>query len=439
MFDTLTEKLSSLFKNLTGQGKLSEANVREAAAQVRLALLEADVNLKVAEDFVVRVQEQALGAEVLSSISPGHQFVKIVHDQLRETLGGKREALRFASQPPTVIMVCGLQGSGKTTTCAKLGAHLKRSGKRVILAAADIYRPAAVEQLEILAQQAGCSFFKAESNDAAEICSQAVAAGVRKLADAVILDTAGRLHIDEEMMAELVRTKAAARPHEILLVLDSMTGQDAANVAAEFNARLGLTGAILTKLDSDARGGAALSVRAVSGAPIKFVGVGEKIEALEEFHPDRMASRILGMGDIVTLVEKAQAAFDQEQARKLEERARKNRLTLEDFAEQMRQVRKMGSLSDLAAMIPGLPRQQLKEEIDERAISRMEAIINSMTPQERRHPQIFNSSRRQRVARGSGTSVQEVNQLLRQFEAAQKMMKIMAKGKGRRLPAMFGM
>lgn len=258
MFDSLTEKLSSLFKNLTGQGKLSEANVREAAAQVRLALLEADVNLKVAEGFVARVQERALGAEVLSSITPGHQFVKIVHEQLRETLGGKREALRFASQPPTVIMVCGLQGSGKTTTCAKLGAQLKRNGKRVLLAAADVYRPAAVEQLEILAGQAGCAFYKADTTDVAAICAGAVEAGVRKLSDAVILDTAGRLHIDAGMMEELVRTKAAARPHEILLVLDSMTGQDAANVAAEFNARLGLTGAVLTKLDSDTRGGAAL-------------------------------------------------------------------------------------------------------------------------------------------------------------------------------------
>lgn len=432
MFDSLTEKLSSLFRNLTGQGKLSEANVREAAAQVRLALLEADVNLKVAEDFVARVQERALGAEVLSSITPGHQFVKIVHEQLRETLGGKREALRFASQPPTVVMVCGLQGSGKTTTCAKLGAHLKRSGKRVILAAADIYRPAAAEQLEILSQQAGCIFFKSDSGDVAEICSQAVEAGVRKLADAVILDTAGRLHIDAEMMDELVRTKAAARPHEILLVLDSMTGQDAANVAAEFNAKLGLTGAVLTKLDSDARGGAALSLRTVSGAPIKFVGVGEKLADLEEFHPDRMASRILGMGDIVSLVEKAQAAFDAKEAQKLEEKARKDRLTLEDFAEQMRQVKKMGSLQDLAGMIPGIPKAA-QAEVDEKALARMEAIISSMTPKERQNPQIFNGSRRQRVARGSGTSVQEVNQLLRQFEAAQKLMKMAAKSKGRRL------
>jgi len=438
MFDSLTKKLSSLFKNLTGQGKLSEANVREAAAQVRLALLEADVNLQVAEDFVSRVQERALGAEVLSSITPGHQFIKIVHDQLKETLGGKREALRFASQPPTVIMVCGLQGSGKTTTCAKLGAYLKRSGKRVILVAADIYRPAAVEQLEILSQQAGCGFYKSDSHDVADICAGAVAAGVRKLADAVILDTAGRLHIDQEMMQELVGTKAAAKPHEILLVLDSMTGQDAAKVAAEFNSKLGLTGAILTKLDSDARGGAALSVRAISGTPIKFVGVGEKIEALEEFHPERMASRILGMGDIVTLVEKAQAVFDQEQARKLEERARKNRLTLEDFAEQMRQVRKMGSLTELAGMIPGMPKAA-QTEIDEKNLTRMEAIINSMTPQERRNPQIFNGSRRLRVARGSGTSVQEVNQLLRQFEAAQKLMRMMGKKRGARLPMPFGM
>ena len=438
MFDSLTEKLSSLFKNLTGQGKLSEANVREAAAQVRLALLEADVNLQVAEDFVARVQEKALGAEVLSSITPGHQFVKIVHEQLRETLGGKREALRFASQPPTVVMVCGLQGSGKTTTCAKLGALLKRSGKRVILAAADIYRPAAAEQLEILSQQAGCIFFKSDSTDVAAICAGAAEAGVRKLADVVILDTAGRLHVDAEMMEELVRTKAAARPHEILLVLDSMTGQDAANVAAEFNSKLGLTGAILTKLDSDARGGAALSLRAVSGAAIKYVGTGEKLADLEEFHPERMASRILGMGDIVTLAEKAQAAFDSKEAAWLEERARKDRMTLEDFAEQLRQVKKMGSLQDLAGMIPGMPKAATAE-IDEKAFSRMEAIIGSMTPKERRNPQVFNGSRRQRVARGSGTSVQEVNQLLRQFEAAQKLMKMAARGKGRRMQLPLGM
>ena len=441
MFDFLTEKLSSLFKNLTGQGKLSEANVREAAAEVRRALLEADVNLKVADDFVAAVEAKALGAQVLQSISPGHQFVKIVHDQLAETLGGKRETLKFASQPPTMVIVCGLQGSGKTTTCAKLGAHLRRSGKRVLLAAADIYRPAAIEQLEILATQAGCDFFKSDSKDVAEICGQAKELGVRRLMDAVILDTAGRLHIDEEMMAELERAHTAVKPHEVLLVADSMTGQDAVAMAAEFNKRLPLSGLILTKMDSDARGGAALSMKAVTGRPIKFIGTGEKLEALEEFHPERMASRILGMGDVVSLVEKAQAAFDAKEAAKLEEKIRRDRLTLEDFAEQLRQVRKMGPLQDVIGLLPGGAKLKDAPEVDEKALGRTLAIIGSMTPQERRSPQVFNASRRRRVARGSGTSVQDVNQLLRQFETAQKMMRMAGRGRGGRmagLPAGLG-
>lgn len=417
--------VSGALRRVLGRPRVDAATAEE----LEELLVRADVEAVLAAE-IVRTLEHADGAASGSR-----------KDALAGLLARRLPARSFewkTGHPPLSILVVGVNGSGKTTTCAKLGAHLKRSGKRVILAAADIYRPAAAEQLEILAGQADCIFFKSDSNDVAKICSQAVEAGVRKLADAVILDTAGRLHIDAEMMAELVRTKAAARPHEILLVLDSMTGQDAANVAAEFNTKLGLTGAILTKLDSDARGGAALSLRAVSGAPIKFVGVGEKLADLEEFHPDRMASRILGMGDIVTLVEKAQAAFDAREAARLEEKAQKDRLTLEDFAEQMRQARKMGSLQDLAGLIPGMPKAA-QAEVDEKALARMEAIISSMTPKERRNPQVFNGSRRQRVARGSGTTVQEVNQLLRQFEAAQKLMRMMGKKRGARVPMPFGM
>ena len=423
MFDSLTDKFTSLFKNLTGQGKLSESNVKEASAQVRRALLEADVNFKVVKDFVAAVEQRALGGEVLNSISPGQQFVKVVHDQLTQTLGGRNEALHLASQPPTVIMVCGLQGSGKTTTCAKLAKHLAKPGRRIMLAAADIYRPAAVEQLRILSQQVNCDFFSMDSTDVAAICAAAKLEAVKKLADVLILDTAGRLHIDAELMAELVRVQAAVKPHEVLLVVDGMTGQDAVNIAREFNEQLPVSGVIMTKLDGDSRGGAALSLRAVTGKPLKFIGVGEKLDALHPFYPDRMASRILGMGDVVGLVEKAQQSFDLKQAEKLEQKLRKNTFDLEDFAEQLKQVKKMGPLSDVLGMVPGMGKLPAGAQVDDGALTRIEAIIGSMTKKERQRPEILNGSRKKRIAAGSGTSVQEVNQLLKQFEMSQRMMR----------------
>jgi signal recognition particle subunit SRP54 len=439
VFDSLTDKLTGLFKSLTGQGKLTEANIKEASAQVRRALLEADVNYKVVKDFVAAVEARALGEEVLTSITPGQKFVQIVHQQMMQTLGGVNQPLRLASQPPTVIMVCGLQGSGKTTTCAKLAKHLAKPGRRIMLAAADIYRPAAVDQLEILSKQVGCEFFKLDSQDVAQICSQARDEAVKKLIDVLILDTAGRLHIDDQMMRELERVQSEVKPHEILLVVDGMTGQDAVNITTEFNARLAVTGVIMTKLDGDARGGAALSLSAVSGKPIKFAGVGEKLGALEEFHPGRMASRILGMGDVVGLVEKAQSVFDEKQTAKMEEKLRKQGFDLEDFAEQMKQMKKMGSLSDILGMLPGGMSLPKGAAVDDKALTRLEAIIGSMTPQERRRPQLINGSRKRRIASGSGSSVQQVNQLLNQFEVAQRMMKQMmnSKGRGFKMPRGF--
>lgn len=439
MFDSLTEKLTGLFKDLTGKGKLSEDNIKEASQKVKRALLEADVNYKVVKDFIASVEERALGAEVLNSITPGQQFIKIVHEQLSATLGTKNEPLRMASQPPTVVMVCGLQGSGKTTTCAKLAKSLLQPGRRVMLAAADVYRPAAIEQLEILSKQVGCDFFKKDTTDVVDICRSAQHEAVKRLADWLILDTAGRLHIDQPMMDELKAVQAAVKPHEVLLVVDGMTGQDAVNIASQFGQQLELTGVIMTKLDGDARGGAALSLRAVTGKPIKYIGLGEKLHALEPFHPDRMASRILGMGDVVGLVEKAQSVFDQKQAVKMEEKIRKQSFTLEDFSQQMKQIKKMGSMSELMSMIPGAARLPQNAEIDDGALTRIEAIISSMTPQERNRPQIINGSRRKRIALGSGTSVQEVNRLLNQFEMSQKMMKQMMnmKGRGFKMPKGF--
>jgi len=439
VFDSLTEKLTGLFKDLTGKGKLSEDNIKEASQKVKRALLEADVNYKVVKDFIASVEERALGAEVLNSITPGQQFIKIVHEQLSATLGTKNEPLRMASQPPTVVMVCGLQGSGKTTTCAKLAKSLLQPGRRVMLAAADVSRPAAIEQLEILSKQVGCDFFKKDTTDVVDICRSAQHEAVKRLADWLILDTAGRLHIDQPMMDELKAVQAAVKPHEVLLVVDGMTGQDAVNIASQFGQQLELTGVIMTKLDGDARGGAALSLRAVTGKPIKYIGLGEKLHALEPFHPDRMASRILGMGDVVGLVEKAQSVFDQKQAVKMEEKIRKQSFTLEDFSQQMKQIKKMGSMSELMSMIPGAARLPQNAEIDDGALTRIEAIISSMTPQERNRPQIINGSRRKRIALGSGTSVQEVNRLLNQFEMSQKMMKQMMnmKGRGFKMPKGF--
>lgn len=435
MFEQLSERLESAFRSLTGRGRLTEANIDDALREVRRALLEADVHFRVARRFVDDVKARAVGREVVRSLTPGQQVVKIVHDELVRLLGGRSEPLRVAGSPPASVMVVGLQGSGKTTFCAKLARHLRKRGKRPLLAAADTYRPAAQEQLAVLAQSLDLPVFLGPSGAGpVEIATAALEEARKSGRDVVILDTAGRLHVDDEMMSELEHIRDAVRPTEILLVLDSMTGQDAVNVANEFARRLDFTGAVLTKLDGDTRGGAALSLRAVTGKPIKFAGVGEKLDALDEFHPDRMAARILGMGDVLTFVEKAQEAADLEQAAKLEEKLRRETLTLEDFLEQLRALRRMGSIEQLMAMIPGVGRSD-RLAVDEAAITRVEAIINSMTPGERRNPHMIDGSRRKRIARGSGTTVQDVNRLLRQFDVMKKMMKQFGKlGKRGRLP-----
>jgi len=431
MFDQLSDRLQSAFKSLTGRGRLSESNIEEAMREVRRALLEADVNFKVARKFVDDVRVRAVGEDVLNSLTPGQQVVKVVHDELVKLLGDTGEPFRIPTGSPAIIMIVGLQGSGKTTFCAKLARYLKQRGKHPLLAAADTYRPAAQDQLSTLALQLDVPVHKGRPGaDPVEISTTAVEeAGVRG-ADVVILDTAGRLHVDEELMQELERIKAATKPAEILLVLDSMTGQDAVNVAQEFVDRLDFTGAVLTKMDGDTRGGAAVSLRAVTGRPIKFASVGEKLDALEPFHPDRVASRILGMGDIVTLVEKAQDAADVEQAARLEEKLRKQTFTLEDFYEQLQALKKMGPMDQLMSMIPGMGKVS-QSAVDENALDRVEAIINSMTPEERRKPVIIDGSRRKRISAGSGTTVQDVNRLLRQFESMKKMMKQFGK-QGRR-------
>jgi len=420
----LAEKLQASLRRLRGKGVLNEADVDQALREVRLALLEADVNFKVAREFVARVRERAVGQEVLASLSPAQQVIKIVHEELTALMGGTVAALAQAARPPGVILLVGLQGSGKTTTAAKLARWLRRQGRRPLLVAADVYRPAAVRQLQVLGAQVEVPVHAPDGKqEPVPIVQEAVRmAGARGL-DPVIVDTAGRLHVDEEMMAELAAMKAAVAPQEILLVVDAMTGQDAVNVAESFHKRLGLTGVILTKLDGDARGGAALSIRAVTGCPIKFVGVGEKLDALEPFHPNRMADRILGMGDVLTLIEKAQAAYGAEEAERLRKKLRTADFTLEDFLEQLKQVRKLGPLDQILGMIPGLGglRQVKDLEFDEKELVYAEAIINSMTPEERRRPEIIDGSRRRRIARGSGTSVQEVNRLLKQFEQTRKM------------------
>jgi signal recognition particle subunit SRP54 len=405
---------------------------------VRRALLEADVNYKVAKDFVARVQDRAVGREALRGINPGQQVVKVVFDEMVELLGGQRHALAQAPMPPTVIMVAGLQGSGKTTFCGKLALRLMKKGKRVLLVAADVYRAAAMDQLEVVGKQIGAEVYVRRGEDAVNICRGGADEADRRGFDYAILDTAGRLHIDEALMQELERIQGAVKPHETLLVLDGLTGQDAVNVAETFAGRLGVTGAVLTKMDGDARGGAALSLRHVTGVPIKFVGVGEKSDALEEFHPDRMASRILGMGDVLTLVERAQDVVDAGAAVALAERLRKEQFSLEDFLQQMQQVRKMGPLEDMLKMLPGVGKKIAGLSVDEKALDRVGAIIQSMTREERRSPNIINGSRRKRIARGSGTSVQEVNQLLKQFRDAQKMMKLLGRRRGfGRLPMPF--
>ena len=430
MFDRLTEQLEQVFKQLRGHGKLSERNIEEALREVRRALLEADVNYKVAKDFIARVREKAVGQEVMRSLTPAQQVIKIVHQELIELMGVQIAPMHLAQVPPMIVMLTGLQGSGKTTAAAKLGVHFKNKGRFPMLVAADIYRPAAIDQLEILGRSIDIPVYRGrDGTDPLDICVQALSEAKEKGRDLLLLDTAGRLHIDEEMMGELARIKERVSPHEILFVADAMTGQDAVNSAKTFLDWLDFDGVLLTKLDGDARGGAALSIRAVTEKPIKFVSVGEKVDALEPFFPDRMASRILGMGDVLSLVEKAEQVMEEEQVRELERKLKEEAFSFDDFLEQLQQIKKMGPLDQLLEMIPGMGKAMKGLKVDDRAFVRIEAIINSMTKEERRKPQIINGSRRKRIARGSGTTVQEVNRLLKQFWMMHRMMRSFRKGR----------
>ena len=442
-FEGLTDKLQNAFKKLSSRGKLSESDVKAAMKEVRLALLEADVNYKVVKDFIKKVTERAVGAEILESLTPAQQVIKIVNEELAALMGGTNARLTYSPQAPTVYMLCGLQGAGKTTMAAKLGRMFKKDGKKPMLVACDVYRPAAIRQLQVVGQQAGVEVFEKGQGDPVAIAREAVDRARYYGMDPVIIDTAGRLHIDENLMQELRDVKAAVKPQEILLVVDAMTGQDAVTVADTFNSNLGIDGVILTKLDGDTRGGAAISVRAVTGKPIKFAGIGEKLDGIEPFHPDRMASRILGMGDVMSLIEKAQDTFDEQAAIDLTRKMRTNSFTLEDYLEQMQQVGKMGSIRDVLGMIPGMSGKINDADIDEEKIAKAQAknmaIIRSMTRMERRNPDILNTSRKRRVAAGSGTTVQEVNLLLKQFDQARGMMKqFMGMGKKGRLRFPFG-
>ena len=439
MFDQLTEKLQKVFKNLRGEGRLTPEHIEEALKEIRMALLEADVNFKVVKQFVESVKAKALGQDVLSSLTPGQQVIKVVRDALLEMLGGESAALTFPAKRPNVFLMVGLQGSGKTTSTGKLARWLNRNGHRAYLLSIDIYRPAAREQLAILGKDLGVPVYPGVgAEDPLKLCRAALREAENSGCDVLLIDTAGRLHIDEELMQELRQVKQAVNPAEILFVADAMTGQDAVRSAQEFHTQLGLTGVILTKMDGDARGGAALSIKTVTGQPVKFVGVGEKADALEPFHPDRLVSRILGMGDVLSLIEKAQEAIDQEQAVELEQKLREDTFTLEDFRDQLRQMRKLGPLEQILGMLPQVgPFKDLnKVKVDEKELLHIEAIINSMTPKERAHHQIINGSRRKRIARGSGTSVQKVNQLLKQYVQARKMMKQMSGGMMGRLGRM---
>jgi signal recognition particle subunit SRP54 len=442
MFEVLSEKLSAVFRKLGGKGKLSEKDIDDALRQVRLALLEADVNFKVVKDFVSRVKERSLGAQVLESLTPAQQIVKIVNEELIKILGEGQSRLQTSPHPPSVVMMVGLQGSGKTTTSAKLALHLKHSGQRPLLVAADNRRPAAIEQLVTLGEQLDLPVYretvKVKSKD---VCAHALTKAKELAATWVIVDTAGRMHIDEPMMAELAQVKEKLKPVEILLVVDAMTGQDAVRMAEEFNSRLGLTGLILTKMDGDARGGSALSIRWVSGVPIKFIGIGEKVDAFEPFYPDRLASRILGMGDVLTLVEKAEKTFGERQVKELEKKVKTASFNLEDFLSQLREIQKMGPLDQLVEMLPGASQlaRQLPAGMEEKQLKKVEAMILSMTPEERRNPESIDGSRRRRIARGSGVKPQDINQLLNQFHQMQKLMKMGIGGKlPRNLRGMFG-
>ncbi len=438
MFESLSEKLEGALKNVSGQGRINELNIAETMREIRRALLDADVNYQVARDFTDRVKERAVGEKVLTSISPGQQLVKLVYDELVQLLGNEHVDINRSSTPPTVILVAGLQGSGKTTFCGKLARHFKTQGSAPMLAAADVYRPAAVDQLRTLARTINVPVHAIEEDgkpvqDAVRVAVEAVREARRTARDIVIIDTAGRLHIDEKMMQEVAEIKKAVEPDEILFVVDSMTGQDAVNTAKEFNERLDFDGVVLTKLDGDTRGGAALSIRTVVQKPIKFASTGEKLDALTEFYPDRMAQRILGMGDVVSFVEKAQEQFDERQAENLRKKIRSQDFDLADFYEQLQKIKKMGSLRELVGMIPGVGRQIKDLDVDDDAFKHIEAIILSMTPEERRDPDILNGSRRRRIAEGSGTEVRDINQLLQQFREMKKMMKTMSRlmGKGR--------
>ena len=424
-FEGLSDKLNNVFKKLRSKGRLSESDVREAMREVRMALLEADVNFKVVKDFVASVTEKAIGADILESLTPAQQVVKIVNDQLCELMGGSQSRIHMANRPPTVVMFVGLQGAGKTTNIAKLAGYFKRKeGKRPLLCACDVYRPAAVEQLKVVGGQLGIPVYEEGQGDPIQIAENAIRHAKDHGNDMVLLDTAGRLHIDQALMDELKNIKSAVKPHEIMLVVDAMTGQDAVNAATAFDEALGIDSVLMTKLDGDARGGAALSIRAVTGKPIKFVGVGEKLDAIEPFYPDRMASRILGMGDVLTLVEKAQDAFDEKQAAKLEAKLRKGRMTLTDFYEQLKQLKGMGNMNDILGMMPGVDKKALSgAKIDEKALAHTEAIILSMTPKERENPEIIKYSRKRRIAAGCGLKVEDVNRLLKQFDMMQRMMK----------------
>lgn len=435
VFEGLSEKLQNLMKKIKGSARVTEKDVKEMMREVKLALLEADVSFKVVKDFINSITERAIGTEVLESLTPGQQVVKIVHEELIKLLGTTPAKITYSPAPPTVYMMVGLQGSGKTTTSGKLANFLRKEGKKPLLVACDVYRPAAVKQLQVVGAQLNIPVFEMGTGvDPVEIAKKAVAHARSMQHDVVIIDTAGRLHVDEQLMDELKRIRQNVKPHEILLVVDAMTGQDAVNVSSSFNEKLGIDGIILTKLDGDTRGGAALSTRAVTGKPIKFTGLGEKLNDLEPFYPDRMASRILGMGDVLSLIEKAQEAFDEKKALELEKKMRTQQFTLDDFLEQMQQMKKMGPISQMLEMIPGLNNKALKGvDVDEKQMARTLAIIQSMTKQERNNPNILNASRRQRIAKGSGTTVTDVNRLLKMFEDMKKMMKSLQGGKGKNM------
>lgn len=430
IFSNLSDKLNHVFSKLKSRGKLSELEIKQAMREIRIALLEADVSFPVVKDFVAKITEKAVGEEIMKSLTPGQQVIKIVNDELIALMGETNEKLSVSPSPPTVIMMCGLQGAGKTTFCGKLAKYLQKQGKKPLLAACDVYRPAAINQLKVVAKNAGVPIFEMGTGNPVKIAEKAVEEAKRLGLDTVIIDTAGRLHINEELMTELKNIEKSTSPSEVLLTVDAMTGQDAVTVAKTFDEKLSITGVILTKLDGDTRGGAALSVRAVTGKPIKFCGTGEKIGDIEPFYPDRMASRILGMGDVLTLIEKAQSVVTEEEMKKMEKRMRENKFTLEDFLVQFESIGKMGDLQDIVGMIPGASGLKIRpEDVDEKHIGRYKAIIQSMTKKERTHPEIIKSSHKKRIAAGSGTNVQEVNTLLKQYDAIKGMMKAASSGK----------